>query len=434
MLWVGMAVSNVGDWLIVGALVVLVRTLSGSSSAVSGLMISKILPALFLGSIAGVLVDRVNRKRSMLAVQVLRGLIVLTLPFMVSIWAIYGIVFVLEFFELIFTPAKNASIPNIVEEDQVLTANSISYTTDQLTMIVGLSFGGVIVLVVQTIVDRLNLAAAPGFTLFLPHLLGPRTVFLVDSLSFFASALVLTFVSMRPTRRRIGEIHPMHIWRDLLEALRYMLDQAVVRSMIMAVGIAILGGGTLYSVGIAYTSEVLRVGESGYIFVLALFAAGMLIGAAGAGVVGRFLERRIMFVGSMGLFGVALLLFSTLTLYGAALFFAVVAGVAVAALSVTSYTYLQETVIDEMRGRVFAALESLLRISLLVSLAVTGPLADLIGTRFARLDGIGFNVNGAQVILIAGSIVVLVASVVAYFKVGLNGKRIAGAEGDAGSG
>jgi len=429
-----MAVSNVGDWLIVGALVVLVRTLSGSSSAVSGLMISKILPALFLGSIAGVLVDRVNRKRSMLAVQVLRGLIVLTLPFMVSIWAIYGIVFVLEFFELIFTPAKNASIPNIVEEDQVLTANSISYTTDQLTMIVGLSFGGVIVLVVQTIVDRLNLAAAPGFTLFLPHLLGPRTVFLVDSLSFFASALVLTFVSMRPTRRRIGEIHPMHIWRDLLEALRYMLDQAVVRSMIMAVGIAILGGGTLYSVGIAYTSEVLRVGESGYIFVLALFAAGMLIGAAGAGVVGRFLERRIMFVGSMGLFGVALLLFSTLTLYGAALFFAVVAGVAVAALSVTSYTYLQETVIDEMRGRVFAALESLLRISLLVSLAVTGPLADLIGTRFARLDGIGFNVNGAQVILIAGSIVVLVASVVAYFKVGLNGKRIAGAEGDAGSG
>ncbi len=423
LLWIGQAISNTGDWLVVGALVVLIRTLSSSSSAISGLMIFKILPALFLGSITGVLVDRFNRKRSMVVVEVLRGLLVLALPFMISLWGIYLVTFMLESLSLFFIPAKNASIPNIVREDEILTANSVSYTTDQATMIVGLSFGGAIVLIVQEIVRRLQLTGIPGFTLFLPKLLGPRAAFLVDSMSFFASAVLLSFIVIRPSRRHREEIHGTQVWHDLVESVKYMLERPVIRSMILAVGLAILGGGSLYSVGIAYTAEVLGVGGSGYVFILALFAFGMLLGAAGAGIAGRHLGRHTMFVGAIALFGLSLLFFSTLQSYPLALFFAVLAGTGVATLSVTGYTYLQETVGDEIRGRVFAALESMLRVSLLLSLAVTGPIADLIGRRFAQLDGLGVAINGAQVTLIGGSIIVLGAAVFAYFKVVLNGDR-----------
>lgn len=419
LLWISQAISNTGDWLVVGALVVLIRALSSSSSAVSGLMIFKILPALFLGSVVGVLVDRFNRKRAMITVDLLRGLLVLSLPFMRSLWEIYAVAFLLESLSLFFIPAKNASIPNIVSEDDILTATSVSYTTDQFTMIMGLSFGGVIVLVVQSIVQRLHLVKVPAVTFFLPKLMGPHAAFLVDSMSFFTSAVLLAFLTLKSTRRVAGAIDPAQVRRDLVEGLRYMLDNPVVRSMIVTVGIAILGGGSLYSVGIAYTAEVLGAGSSAYIFVLAIFAVGMLIGAAGAGIVGRFVNRHNVFVGAMGLFGIALLLFSTVPHYGAALIFAAIAGASVATLSVTGYTYLQETVDDAIRGRVFAALESVLRISLLVSLAATGPIADIIGRRFAYIDGIGLRLNGAQVTLIGGSIIVLAASVAAYFKVGL---------------
>lgn len=419
LLWISQAVSNTGDWLVVGALVVLIRALSPSSSAISGLMIFKILPALFLGSIVGVLVDRFNRKRAMLTVDVLRGLLVLSLPFVRDLWGIYTITFLLESLSLFFIPAKNASIPNIVEEDEILTATSVSYTTDQFTMIVGLSFGGVVILVVQTVVSRLHLTTIPGLSIFLPKLLGPQAAFLVDAMSFFTSAVLLAFLALRPARRYAGKIDTAQLRRELVEGVRYMFDNPVVRSMIASVGIAILGGGSLYSVGIAYTAEVLKAGSSGYVFVLAVFAVGMLVGAAVAGIAGRHISRHEMFVGALGLFGVALLLFATITIYSVALVFAALAGVAVATLSVTGYTYLQETVEDAMRGRVFTALESMLRVSLLVSLGATGPIADVIGRRMAHIDGIGMRLNGAQVTLVAGSLLVLAAAVFAYFKVSM---------------
>lgn len=415
--------SNTGDWLVVGALVVLIRALSPSSSAISGLMIFKILPALFLGSIAGVLVDRFNRRRAMIGVDVLRGLFVLTLPFVRNLWGIYAVTFILESLSLTFIPAKNASIPNIVEEDEILTATSVSYTTDQFTMIVGLSFGGVIVVVVQSIVSRLHLTRLPGAEMFLPRLLGPQAAFLVDAMSFFTSALLLAFLVLKPTRRARGTIDAAEVRRDLIEGVRYLWNRPVIRSMMAAAGIAILGGGSLYSVGIAYTAEVLGAGSGGYVFVLSVFAVGMFVGAALAGVIGRHLSRNDMFVGALALFGVSLLGFSTITVYAVALVFAAIAGAAVATFYVTVYTYLQEKVEDELRGRVFGALESLLRVSLLVSLAATGPIADLIGRRIAHIDGIGMHLNGAQVTLIGGSLLVLAASVFAYFKVSmLNGE------------
>lgn len=417
--WVGQAVSNTGDWLVVGALVVLIRALSTSSSAVSGLMIFKIVPALFLGSIVGVLVDRFNRKRAMIAIDVLRGLIVLTLPFVRSLWGIYAVTFVLESLSLFFIPAKNASIPNIVEEDEILAANSVSYTTDQISMIVGLSFGGVIVLVVQAIVARLHLTGIPGIDFFLPKLLGPHAVFLVDAFSFFASAVLLAFVVMRTPRRVRRRMDTAEMRHQLVEGIKYLLDNPAIRTMILTVGIAILGGGSLYSVGIAYTAEVLGAGSSGYIFVLAAFAIGMLVGAATAGILGRLVSRHDMFVGAIGVFALALLVFSTVANYTVALVSAAVAGAAVAALSVTGYTYLQETVTDELRGRVFTALESMLRISLLVSLAATGPIADLIGNRVASIGGMQVQLNGAQITLLMGAITALGATVFAYFKVSL---------------
>jgi dTMP kinase len=412
-LWYAQAISVFGDWLIVGMVISLVSTLSGKSSSAVGALVSvRILPALLFGAVIGVLVDRYDRKHTMITADLLRAALVLSLVFVRQLWYIYLVVFMTEMFSLFFVPAKNATIPNIVAEDELAEANSLSYTTDQAFMFLGLTTGAVLIEALNTLVGILHLTQIPVLGLFVPKLLGAQAGLTLDAISFLVSAALIATIRVPRRERRVERLSFLLVGRDLREGYRFLRDEVSLRSIMTGVAIAPLGVGTLYTAGFLYTSDVLHIGQgaAGFVALFAMFALGMLAGALGAPFFGdRFGWARTL-AGGLALFGVALLLFSLTSLGWVAALIAVFAGAAMAILYVAGWTYMQETVRDELRGRVFVTLEMLIRVSLLVSLTLSGAFADLLRGLLSRAHLNSIFLNGPRVTLLAGAVVVMGAA------------------------
>ena len=139
-LWYAQFVSGIGDWLVIGFLMPLVTKLSGGSAfAVAGILIAKIIPALVLSSFTGVLVDRFDRRKVMIAADLVRMVLALALVWTKSLAVIYLVVLLMETASLFFWPARNSLIPYLVADEDIVSANGLSYTTQQASMLVGLS-------------------------------------------------------------------------------------------------------------------------------------------------------------------------------------------------------------------------------------------------------------------------------------------------------
>ena len=167
-IWLGQVVSLLGDWFNSVALLVLVHRLTGSGLMVGGVFIARMLPAFFLGPVAGVVADRLDRKRVMIASDVLRAGVVLLFLLVRDggdIWLLYGILFLSMSISSFFDPARSAAVPGIVSRKQLLIANALGGATWSVMLAFGSALGGVVV-------------ASAGF----------RMVFLLDSATFLLSA------------------------------------------------------------------------------------------------------------------------------------------------------------------------------------------------------------------------------------------------------
>ena len=139
-LWYAQFVSGIGDWLVIGFLMPLVSKLSGGSSfAVAGILIAKIIPALVLSSVTGVLVDRFDRRKVMITADLTRAVLALLLVFTNSLALIYFAVLAMETASLFFWPARNSLIPYLVDEEDITPANGLAYTTQQASILIGLT-------------------------------------------------------------------------------------------------------------------------------------------------------------------------------------------------------------------------------------------------------------------------------------------------------
>lgn len=412
-LWVSQAISTTGDWLIVGLVIDLAAKLSGgSSSAVGALMSFRIIPALVLGAVIGVLVDRFQRRGVMIVSDLARAGLVLALAFAGELWQIYLLVFLTETFSLMFVPARNAMIPSVVGPDSLAEANSLSYTTDQVTMFLGLNFGAAFLLVFEGIVARAKLGSVPVLGPYFADFLGAQAGLTLDAISFLLSGLLIWLIKAPPSQVRYGAVTPALIGRDVKEGFAFLKENRSLRSTMFAVSVAALGIGTVYTAGYAYTADVLGYGKggAGFTMMIGVFAFGMLVGAVISAPVGKAvghsgaLTYGLLAFG-LGLFGFALaesrLLAGVLTVF---------CGAGMAVLYVNGWTYLQESVDDRVRGRVFVTMEMLMRVSLLVSLTASGALADALRALLGRanLDTAFF--NGPRLTLLAGAVVILAAA------------------------
>ncbi len=435
-LWSAQMVSGIGDWLVIGLLIPMVSSLSGGSSfAVAGILIAKIIPALVLSSVTGALVDRFDRRKTMIVADAVRFVLVLILLTTNSLLAIYVVVLLMETASLFFWPARNALIPYLVEEGDVTAANGVMYTTQQASMLVGLTASGAILAGFEAGVRAIIAADLPVVDYFAglaaPALLGPRAGFFLDALTFVFSALVVASIKVDARAAADGErFRVSMLGRDALDSFRFLRGHRELRGLLVTIFLAILGGGAIIPVGLDYvkslTSGVLfaepiawleQVSGSPQTFMLVFMAAGMFVGALVVPGLERSLSLQLLFAGSVAGFGLSMLGFASVGVYGVAGLFAAVAGACIATLTVAGNSYVVHTTADEVRGRVFTALESVIRVALLLSMVVMAPLNDIIGgyvIRFVQENGLAperLALTGPRITLQLSAAIVLAAAV-----------------------
>lgn len=342
LLYIGQTISQLGDWFNSVAVFALLLDLTGSATMVAWMMIVQFLPVAFVGPLAGVVVDRVDRRRLMIATDLLRGCLILGLLLVrrgEQVWIAYIVMALTVAASAFFEPARTATIPNITAAEELLPANALASATWSAMLAVGASIGGLVT------------AAA-----------GRDIAFTVNAASFFWSAAFIgrtRYDSTPPDAPRPTGLAAVTGVTDLIEGLRYVRRESHVAALMcvkagwgLAGGVLLLltvfgqrvfplAGGAAAGIGVLYGARGLGAG-------LGPIALRWILGQQP-----RTLRRTIgpAFF-TVGVFYIALAGAPTLTLAALAVLCAHFGG---AILWVFSTVLLQLEVPDRFRGRVFAA-------------------------------------------------------------------------------
>jgi MFS family permease len=370
-LFVASVISLGGDWFLFVALGGLVLQVTGNALSVGILIMSQELPIFLATPWAGWLTDRFDRRRLMIACDAART--VICVAFLAvgpdDLWLAYALLVGLSLFTAVFDPASSAAIPNVVDPEDLATANAMSGSLWGTMLAVGAALGGV----VSTIFGR-------------------DTAFLVDAVSFAISAALLAGIHRRFSEDRGGEEH-VGIAQATAETARYAHRDHRVRALISVKAGFGLAAGVLALVAV-FARQVFTAGDIGFGFLMAMRGVGALTGPfIGHRLAGRDHERLLPVIAiALAVFGVGYMLLGaspTILFAGLAVFTAHLGGGAQWVLS----TYgLQRIVPDRIRGRIFAFDFALITLSLGVSSLVASALADAIGPRPAVMivGGVAF--------------------------------------------
>ncbi len=390
-LWMAQVVSSLGDWIGLVAIIALAARVSGGNEAAIGLvMAARMLPGFFLAPLGGVLVDRWDRRRTMITCDLGRCAIVATLPFVDTLAGLFFASFLLEILTLLWSPAKDASVPNLVPPDKLAAANSLSLAAAYGTFPIG----------------SLAFASMAGLATFLGRFdtlsgLKVDREFLalwLDSATFLASALLITSLSLPRRERQPGErVDWNRTWRDLVEGVRFVSTHGVVRSVILGIGVGLMGCGAVVPLGPIYAKDVLGADPSSFGLLMTGLGFGGAIGVLALSAVARRLPTEPVFVGAIFFTGVGLILATSVSSLAPAVFLTGVFGMGAGVAYVSGFTVIQERVNDEMRGRTFATLYTIIRFCLLFSLAaspwLSGALDSVSGALFDdRVIDVGIRV------------------------------------------
>lgn len=364
-LWIGQTVSELGDGMTSLSLVVLVNRLAGTVSAVALLTILTSLPQIAIGLHAGVIVDRWDRRRLMIACDVARALLVFGVVFAqeprLLPW-IYALAIGQAAASVFFEPARAAFLPAIVPASSLLAANSFAQTTRVVCTTAG--------------------AALAGFLLTLPQ--GMRATFAVDALSFAISAVALGAIRVRARAAVPEAVAPAargSVTRELIEGLRFLFGNPTLVGLLLTFSITLLGMGAVTVLFVPFMLRDLGASTAAIGFVRSAQTVGLLTGGALlAGPAARWAPTRVLTLGIAGL-GTCLALMGLAPHWLALLPLFVVSGVCSSAVQTGSVTLLQHAVPDRARGRAESTLDTLLVAIMLVAMGAAGLLGDRFGAR-----------------------------------------------------
>jgi len=226
LLYIGQTISQLGDWFNAVAIYALLLDLTGSATAVAWMMIVQFLPVAIFGPMAGVIVDRVNRRRLMIGTDLLRGGLILTLLIIHrpdQVWIAYVVMAIAVGAQAFFEPARTATIPNVTPPEDLLQANALSSATWSAMLALGASIGGAVT-----------------------ALAGRNIAFAANALSFFASAYFLAQTRYDATPaaapRPTGFL-ALTGMTDLIEGVRYVRQRSHVAAlMLVKAGWGLAGG------------------------------------------------------------------------------------------------------------------------------------------------------------------------------------------------
>jgi dTMP kinase len=394
-LWLTQVASATGDWLGFLAIAALAARIGGGSpeAAVGVVMAARIVPGLFLGAASGVIADRFDRKRVMVFCDVGRASVLVTLPFVDTVFGLVIASLVLECFTLLWTPAKEASVPNLVPPDHLTTANSLSLVAAYGTMPIAAGLFSLLA----------SLSAALGHIDALDALRTNKEgiAFYVDAATFLFSAFMISRLALpardRPKSEAGHRIDFGQAFRELKEGWHFIFINPVVRAVNVGLATGLIGGGMLVPLGPVFSDRILDAGTEGFGFFIFALGCGVAVGVVLLSVFQKRVPKARVFTVAVFVAGASLIAAASMSDLGLAALFVAVLGVCAGAVYVLGFTLLHESVDDELRGRIFSALYTLVRFCVLLAFAVGPLLSDLLDRLSHRLVDRQISLFGAEI-------------------------------------
>jgi len=366
LLWLGQVVSQMGDWFDTIAVYTIALRLTGSSRSVALIMVARFLPSVIMGPLSGVVADRFSRRSIMITADFLRAVVVLGFLLVRrpdQMWLVYVLTVLQLAFSAFFEPAKTAAIPSLVSDRELLAANAISSVTWSAMLTLGAAMGG-----------------------FVAGWFGTDAAFILDSLTFVVSALLITrvrFPKRAPRAKAKLTIGKALGISDTIEGARYVKRRPLVFAYLMVKPAWGMGGGILTLLAV-FGERVFPVAGKTATGIGVLFTARGIGTAIGPMVARRWAgETRKQMQNAIGVAfligGVFYIAFGSSRSFVLALLFLLIAHTGGSILWVFSTVLLQRAVEDQFRGRVFAAELALLTLTMAASNYIVGELMDRFG-------------------------------------------------------
>jgi dTMP kinase len=409
-LWIALSLSSLGDWLSIVALTALAPSLASGGavakgSAVGGVWLATLLPALLFGPLAGALADRMDRRTMMIVGDVIRGLLFLSIPIFPNLTWIYVAKFLAGITTQFWSPATSASIPNLVPKDKLERANQLSILSTYGTAPLAAGVFSVLALVSDGISRVTPLFHASNVDLALYF----------NAATYFISALTVYFIREIPKRNDCEKISSPSTAKSIWEGWRFISQTPVVRGLVIGMVGAFAAAGVVIGLGYFYVTFTLHGGSAGWGLVFAAIFVGMALGmVVGTKVLGS-LSRRRLFGLTIAAGAVPLALIGLIPNLGAVVLFVVLLGALSGMAYATGFTIVGLEVDDATRGRVFAFFQSSIQIILLTVIAAVPFLSALFTRLIVSLNGTGDVKIGTVTYVSAGqNLVILLAALVAF--------------------
>ena len=366
LLWVAQLISMIGDWAMFAALPFFIYELTSSVMATGAMFMIQVVPSLVFGSVAGVFVDRWDRRLTMIGSSLFRGVVLVMLLGVRSadmIWLVYLAGFLESTASQFFGPANNALLPTLVDEDQLLIANSLDSLGENGARLIGPALGGVL------------LAS-----------IGLQGVIFFDIVSYLLAALLMYFI-----RIPVGVAVPAladdgsagsalsAFWVEFVAGLKLVAGKPALSRIFLVLSIAALGDSILTVLLVAFFQDVVGVGSAEFGLVLTVRGVAGILGGIAVGAIGSKVKPKHLI--SFGLIGTGLALVAMVfwPVFAISLIIMILLSVPLMAWLISSQTWVQTHAPGEFRGRVFGVYGTLSALLMLVGMAFASGMGDTLG-------------------------------------------------------
>lgn len=391
-----MVFSSLGDWLGLLATTALAQQLSGgdyakANFAIAGVFIARLLPAVFLGPIAGVIADKLDRRKLMVNCDILRTGLYISIPIVHNYFWLYTAMILVECITLFWSPAKEASVPNLVPRDKLENANQVSLLAAYGTAPIAAA--------IFTFLSLFTSAINAAFSL---NVTAVDLALYVNALSFAFAAFTVWGLREIPKGAAAKHAAETSILKALHEGWKAVSGSKLIRGLIVGMVGAFFAAGAVIGLARTFVGD-LGGGEAAYGVLFGAVFTGLAAGIAlGPKVFSQFSRRRL-FGASLTISGAFLVALAAIPNLVLAIFITIILGAFSGITWVTGFTMLGMEVQDEVRGRTFAFVQSLIRVVLVGVLAVAPLIAAAVGEHTFKFQNTQVSYNGAAVtILIAG--------------------------------
>ena len=335
-----------------------------------------IIPSFFISPFAGAYVDRWNHKYTMIISDIVRAVLVLLIPLwfvrMNSLVPLYISVFLVFTTSCFFLPSKFSIIPELVDKEKLLIANSLTNTTMMIAAVLGIGLGG-------TLIEKV----------------GAKSGFYIDSFTYLVSGLLLCFVSVK-NRNKVKhkeaaqtKLKAESIFADIKDGIKYVLANPYLRFVFSTVFMLMSAAGALYIVAIVFIQQVFGSITRDLGLLSIFIGVGLFLGAL---ICGRFFDKisrvRIIFISMIssgifiGCFAVLLNIFPQIYL---AMGLSVFIGISVGPIFISGNTIIHEVIKSNMRGRIFSILGIIMNLGFLIFMFASSKLSEFTNPSWAIL-------------------------------------------------